>query len=313
MMGGKSMQRATYQVGSPAVGGNLVETDLLAESFIEVLRNQSIVARLGARFLTGLIGNVDIPRRSSATQTYWVGESVAVTESEATFDKVSLRPKTLGALSRMSRLALMQTTPAIEMLTRFDMAQQMALGMDLAALSGSGTGGVPTGITNQAGVGSVVGGTNGAPISFDYLIQMYSQINVANAPQDALSFAFNAKVRGYLATIKATTGQYLWNPNGNMGESFTKDIQGYDYAMSNQLRYTLTKGTSTGVCSELIFGNWSELLIGEWGVMEVLVNPYENGAYEAGDVLIRALQTCDVQLRHGASFSVMSDATTPGF
>lgn len=307
-------QRAIYQVGTASQGGNLVETDLLAESFIEVLRNMAVVTQLGARFLSGLVGKVDIPRQNGVTGTYWVGESGALTEGEATFDKVSLAPKTIGALSKMSRLMLLQSTPAIEMLAREDMLAQIALGIDLAALSGSGSSNQPTGIVNQAGVGSVVGGTNGANLSFDHLIQLYSQPAIANAPLSSLAFAMNAKSKGYLATVKSTTGQYLWNPAGGGVTGGVGDtVQGYPYAVSNQLRSTLTKGTSSGNCSELIYGNWRELLIGEWGVMEILANPYDSTGFANGDVLLRAFQTIDIAVRHGASFATMSDALTPGF
>lgn len=307
-------QRATYSTGVAVQGGNLVETALLAEDFISVLRNISVVMRLGARMLTGLVGNVDIPRQTGVTQTYWVGESGALTQSEATFEKVTLRPKTLGALSKMSRLMLLQSSPAIEMLARMDMLAQMALGIDLAAISGSGAAGQPTGIVNQAGVASVVGGTNGANVTFDNLIQLYTAPAVANAPFSSPAFTFNARTKGYLATLKSTTGQYLWTPNGTggVGSAVDDTVQGYDYLVSNQLRGNLTKGTGTQL-NELVFGDWSELLIGEWGVTEVTVNPFGQTDFANGDVAIRAFQTLDVAVRHGQSFAVMSDAITPGF
>lgn len=305
--------RAPYAVGAAATGGALVATNLLAGSFIEVLRNAGVIGRLGATFLTGLVGNVDIPRRTAASQIYWVGESAAVTESEATFDKVSLSPKTAGALSKMSRKTLLQTSPDIEQLTRNDLVAVMALGLDLAAISGSGAGNQPTGIVNQAGVGSVVGGANGANVTFDNIIQLAAAPDVANAPQQNLAFALNAKTVGYLSTLKSTTGQYLWNPGGGIAGGPADTLRGSPYAKSNQLRANLTKGTSAGICSELVYGNWAELLIGEWGVLEVMANPYDSVGFANGDLLIRALQSCDIGVRHGPSFSVMSDALTPGF
>ncbi|RCS59723.1 phage major capsid protein [Parvibium lacunae] len=307
--------RAPYLVGTAAQGGNLVQTQLLSDSFIEVLRSVSVTGQLGARYLTGLVGNVDIPRQNSVTQTYWVGESGGLTEAEATFDKVSLRPKTVGGLSKVSRLMLLQATPAIEMLIRQDMMAQLSLALDLASISGSGTSSQPTGIVNSAGVGSVIGGTNGANITFDHLIQLYSAPKIANAPMASLGFAFNTKVSGYLSTIKSSTGQYLWSQDGGVSGAMPTTVKGYAYAESNQLRYNLTKGTSSGICSELVFGNWQELLIGEWGAMEIAVNPYGsvNDTFANGDVVLRVLQTIDVGVRHAASFAVMSDALTPGF
>lgn len=308
-----AQQRAIYQVGTAGQGGNLVETSLLADSFIEVLRNSSVTAQLGATFLPGLIGNVDIPRQISATGTYWVGESGALTEAEATFDKVSLRPKTIGALSKVSRLMLLQGTPAIEMLARRDLLAVGALAIDLAALSGSGASNQPTGIVNQSGVASVVGGTNGANLTFDHIIQMQYATKAANASQAATGYALNSRAIGYLATQKATTGQYLWDPQGGLTNGSPDRLKGRPYAESQQLRNTLTKGTAAGTCSELIYGNWQELLIGEWGITEIAVNPYDSTGFANGDVILRMFQTIDIGVRHGASFAVMSDALTPGF
>lgn len=306
-------QRAIYQVGTAAQGGNLVGTELLAADFIEVLRNRTVTGQLGARFLTGLTENVDLPRQNSQTTTYWVGESTALTESEATFDKVSLRPHVVGALSKMSRLTLQQTTPAIEQLVREDLLLVEALAVDAAALYGTGSSSQPTGITNTSGIASVVGGTNGALATFDMMVQLYAAPLVANAPQANLAYAINAKTKGYLATLKSTTGQYLWNPTQSIAGGIPNDLVGYNYAVSNQLPFNLTKGTATAVCSMAIFGNWQELLIGEWGVTEIMVNPYDSTGFANGDVVIRVFQTVDVGLRHPASFSAISDMLTTGF
>lgn len=314
MGGGKNMQtRAPYLVGTAAQGGNIVQTQLLSDQFIEVLRNQLVTALLGARYLTGLTGNIDIPRQISQTAGYWVAESGAPTEAEATFDKVSLRPKTVGALSKMSRLMLLQATPAIEMIAREDLMKIMALAIDVAALSGSGASNQPTGIVNQSGVGAVVGGTNGANLTFDHIIQLQYATKFANAPQGSTGYALNSKAVGYLSTQKASTGQYLWDPQGGLTNSSPDRLKGRSYAESQQLRSTLTKGSSSGICSELIYGNWQELLIAEWGVTEIMVNPYDSTGFTTGDVLIRAFQTLDIGVRHGASFATMSDALTPGF
>jgi HK97 family phage major capsid protein len=145
------------------------------------------------------------------------------------------------------------------------------------------------------------------------MIQLKYAVKVANAPQSALGYALNSKTVGYLATQKASTGQYLWDPQGGLKNVTPDTLKGSPYAESQQLRATLTKGTSSGICSEAIYGNWQELLIAEWGITEILVNPYDSTGFTTGDVLIRALQTMDIGVRHGASFSVMSDGLTPGF
>lgn len=310
--------RAPYSTGAIGTGGAMVATNLLASSFIDILRNKTQVLNLGATLLSGLIGNVEVPRRTATTPAYWVAEGAAITEGEGTFDQLSLTPKTVGALSQYSRNMLMQSTPDIEMLIRSDLAAVLGLGIDLAAINGTGPGNnQPTGIMGTAGIGSVSGGANGAQVTLDNLIDLATAVASANADTGAQAYMTNAKVLGWLSKAKATTGQYLWErdengpnyaPVGGAGENLS--ILGKRLAITNQVPSNLTKGTSAGVCSAVIFGNWNDLIIGEWGILEILPNPYASAAYNSGAVLIRAMQTIDIGVRHAGSFAVMSDALT---
>jgi HK97 family phage major capsid protein len=302
--------RATYNTGTAGQGGNLVATDLLAGSFIDMLRNRMVILSLGARMLSGLVGNVAIPRQATGATTYWVAEGVDITQSEGTFDQVTLTPKTLGTLSMMTRQMLQQGTPDIEALARADMATAIALGIDLAAISGSGSSGQPRGVVNTVGIGAVVGGTNGAAVTIDHLIDLETAVATNNADVGSLGYATNAKVVGALKKLKSTTGEYLWSNavNGNRGPT-PGDINGYGVARTNQITSTGTKGSSSGVCSTVLFGNWSDLMIGEWGVLEVLANPFGTG-YAAGSVAVRGMQTVDVAVRNAKSFAAMTDALT---
>ncbi|UNC12865.1 phage major capsid protein [Acidiphilium multivorum] len=307
----RAASATAYAATAGATGGsNLVATNLLAGSFIEVLRNKARVMQLGARHLTGLVGNVDIPRQDSASTAYWVGEGADITESEGVFDKISLTPRTIGTLSQITRQMMMQSTPDIEMLVREDLTAVMALGVDLAAISGTGANGQPTGILNQAGVGSVALGTNGGAPTFDALIQLETQLAQANAPEDNLAYLTNAHVVGELKLLKDTTGRYLWTQytaNGMPRAGAPGEINGYPVARSNQIPSNLTKGTGTNL-SAILFGNWSELIIGEWGVLEIVPNPY-GSTYNSGGIQIRAMQSIDIAVRHAVSFAVITDAT----
>lgn len=294
---------------SPTSGGsNLVATNLLTGSFIDLLRNKARVLGLGGQILSGLVGNVDIPRQKAAGQVYWVGENQTLTQTGAQFDKVSLSPKHIGALSVISRNMLQQTTPDVEMLARADLLATIALGIDAAALYGSGSGYQPLGVANQAGIGSVVGGTNGAAITLDNLIDLETSVASQNADADNMAYLTNARVVGALKKLKSSTGQYLWT-NSPIGQRSATpgEINGYSVARTNQARSALTKGTGTNL-SEIFFGDWSQLLVGEWGVIEILPNPYAAGVYEAGGIELRVLQTVDIGVRHAQSFAVMSDA-----
>lgn len=305
-----TMQRDTtpgYFVGQPTQGGNLVATDLRSGSFIDLLRAKAMVTRMGATVISGLVGNVEIPRQTGASTTYWLAEKGDPTESNATFDKVSLKPKTIGALSSVSRNLLLQSSMNVEAFVRNELAVSLALGIDLAALCGTGTNNQPTGIANMSGICTVEGGTNGGSLTFDKLIDMETQVATANADVTNMYYLCNAATIGFLKKIKNTSGDYIWKPiTEAVRNGFPGEVNGYAVGRSNQVRSGLEKGNSNN-CHEIYFGNWADLLIGEWGFLEIDVNRYGD-AWKSGGVEIRALQTIDIAVRHPKSFCLFSDA-----
>ena len=308
--------RAAYAVGATSTGGANVATDLLAASFIDVLRNNAMIMQMGPTLLSGLQGNVAIPRQISATTTYWVTEASAITQAEATFDQVTMTPKQLGARSQYSRLMLQQSTPDIETIVRNDLARVMALGMDSAAINGSGASGQPRGILNTSSIGSVAMGTNGAALvnaatsgvtGLDQIFLLERAVDVANALTGNIYYLTNAKVIAALKQLKSAQADYIWTTdrfNGTLGTA--GNLNGSPCARSNQVPSNLVKGTSGAVCSALLFGDFSQLVVGLWGGLEILPNPYGSG-YTAGSVDIRAMQTCDIAVRHPESFAAITD------
>lgn len=307
------MRDAGYYVGTPTQGGNLVKTDLLTGSFVDILRNKAAVMQLGATFLPGLVGKVEIPRQSGVSATQWIQETGTVTGSNATFDKVALDMKTIAAKSFVSRNMLRQVTMSVENFVRNELATSIALAIDLAALSGSGSSSEPKGLASQTGILTVEGGTNGAAITFDHLIDMETKVADANADGTSMAYLANAVTIGALKKIKDANNNYIWKPIvGASRNAIPGEVNGYPVARSNQARKNLTKGTSSGVCSEIFFGNWADLLIGEWGVLEILPNPYSAAAYDNGGLEIRALQSVDIAVRHPESFCRMADVLVNG-
>lgn len=296
-----------YVVGEATQGGNLVATELRASSFIDLLRSKAIVTRLGATVISGLVGNLEIPRQTGASSTFWIAENGTPTASNATFDKVALKPKTIGALSPISRNLLLQSSMQVEAFVRNELAKSLALGIDLAALSGTGTNNQPTGIANMTGICTVEGGTNGGSVTFDKLIDMETQVATANADAENMYYLCNAATIGFLKKIKNTSGDYIWkSPADAVRNGFPGEVNGYGVARSNQVRGNLEKGTSK-TCQEIFFGNWSDLLIGEWGFLEIDVNRYGD-QWKSGGVEVRALQSIDIAVRHPKSFCIFSDA-----
>lgn len=293
------------QVGDPIYGGYMVSEDLLAQSFIDMLRNRALVQRAGATMLTGLVGDVDIPKQSSGATAYWVGEGGAPTESTPQLGQVKLRPRTCGGYTDVTRRLLKQASIDMEIFVRTELAAVIALAIDYAALHGSGSANQPLGLQYVSGIGSVVGGTNGAAPDWSDIVSLETEVAQDNADVGRLAYMTNAKVRGKLkATMRtATYGDIpIWNDMAG-----NTPLNGYACWVTNQVRSDLTKGSSD-VCSALFFGNWADLLIGMWGGLDVLVDPYTNST--SGTVRVVAMQDVDVQVRHAESFAAMLDALT---
>lgn len=297
------MNKRDMTVGSASAGGNTVATDILAASFIDILRNRSEVLNLGATTLTGLVGNVAIPRQTGSANAYWVSEGGAATESALAFDQVTMTPKSITGYVDISRKLMLQSSLDIEGLVRADLAAQLATAIDLAAINGSGSSPEPRGILNTSGIGSVIGGTNGAAPTWEHIVDLESAVAIANADTGSLGYMTNAKVRGkLLKTEKASsTGQFVWADGAN-------PLRGYRAAVSNQVPSNLTKGTASEVCSAIIFGNFADLLIGLWGGLDMMVDPYTLG--KEGATRVIAYQDIDIAIRHPESFAVMEDALT---
>lgn len=288
-------------VGTATAGGNTVATDLLSGSFIEMMRNRMATVGLGATMMNDLVGNIAIPRQTGGATSYWVAESGAVTESQAAFDQVTMSPKTVGSMSDISRKMLLQSSLDVEAFVRNDLATSLALAIDSAAINGSGASNQPTGVLNTAGIGNVVGGTNGAAPDWADIVDLESKVAAENADLGSLGYLTNAKVRGkLLQTEKASgTAQYVWSDSNT--------LRGYNAAVSNQVPSNLTKGTSSA-CSAIVYGNWSDLIIGTWGGIDINVDTSTGSS--SGTVRVVALQDVDVAVRHAESFAAMKDATT---
>lgn len=290
-------------VGTNTAGGHTVATELLAQSFIDLLRNSMVVRSAGATILSGLVGNIAIPRQTGGATAYWVAENGAPTESQQAFDQVTLSPKTVGAFTDISRRLLMQSSMDVEGFVRSDLATVLALAIDLAALHGSGSSNQPTGVAATSGIGSVAGGTNGLAPAWSHLVSLETEVAIDNADVNRLAYITNAKVRGKLKQVEkaSNTGLFLWADGA-------QPVNGYPAYISNQVSSTLTKGSSSGVCSAIFFGNWADLIIGLWGGLDILVDPYTGST--AGTVRVVALQDVDIAVRHAESFAAMLDALT---
>ena len=289
--------------GTGSLGGAGIETSV--DELIEILRNEAVVIQMGARVLSGLSGNVLFPRQITANTWTWEGEnpSTAKAPTAATLDSFTLSPKTGMGNAPYSKQFLAQSAFGVEQFIREDLAQTAALGIDVAAINGSGASNQPTGVMNISGVETEVMGTNGANLAWSNIVSYETKQATNNAARGRLAFLTTPGVRGKLKTTLKNTvsgSDYIWGATGQ--------LNGYDSYATNQVPSNLTKGTSTTICHGVIFGNWQELIVATWGdALDITVDPY----YYADQGMIRVITMAmvDINARHPKSFVVTKDVT----
>ena len=284
-------------------GGDLVQTDV--GTVIDLLRNRMVCQRAGATIMPGLTDSISFPRQITANTFTWTGEnpSTPATPTKLTFDVVTLSPKQAQAVNAFSRRLLVQSSVDIESFVRSDLATIAAIGLDLAGLAGLGSSNQPTGITHTSGVNSVVTAAdagNGGKLAYADILSFISQVEVGNADLGALSFVFTPEIKADLkstAKIGSTYPIFLMDDQG--------EVEGYPTFITNQLPKTLTKGSANN-CHAAIFGNFNDLVIGEFGgALDILVDPFTYSSQ--GMIATNVFLLADIAVRHAASFSVALD------
>ena len=274
--------RRDLTAGLPSAGGNLVADELLSGSFIDLLRNRLALAGAGVTMLTGLQGNISIPRQSSASTAYWVGENVAPTESQQAVDQVNMTPKTVGAYVDYSRRLLLQSSIDVEGMVRNDLTRVIALELDRAGMYGTGSSNQPLGLINTTGIGSQA--FTGSYGTFDEYIGMETDVATANADAGSMRYIVNAAARG---ALKSTAKSAAAVAAGFVFEN--GEINGYPAIVSNQLQN-----------NDALFGDFSMMIMGMWSGLDLTVDPYAGAT--AGTVRIIALQDVDFAVKQPGAF-----------
>lgn len=283
------IQRRDLTVGSATGGGNMVATDLRPQDFIELLRARTLISQLGARSLTGLVGNADITKQTGAGTAYWLAnEATAITESNQTVGLLQLRPKVLGAYTEISRLLLQQSTPDADMFVMDDLTKVIAIAKDAAAINTGGSG-APVGILGTSGIGAVTGTTLGLA----GILEFQTDVATANALSTDCAYLTTPLVAALLAQRQRFSGTDtpLWE-----GNILDGNVIGFRGASTTQMP-----------AATMIFGDFSQVIFAEWGAVEIAANPYAN--FAAGITGIRAFYTCDVGVRTAGAFSAASSIT----
>lgn len=268
----------------------LFSDDYRGGEFIDVLRNSSSVMQAGARILTGLSGDVVIPKKATAASAGWIStEGGNVAESEMTTSSVTMVPRHLGAHTDITRQLRQQSSLSVEALVRDDLTSAIALQMDLGALQGSGASGQPTGIKNVSGINTVDFGTSPVLVpSFAKVVDMETAVAEDNALLGNLAYILPAAMYGGLKTTEkaSNTAQFVVEPGGT--------INGYRAIVSNQC-----------TAGDMFFGNFDDLLIGMWSGVDLTVD--QSALALSGGIRLIAIQTMDVAVRHAVSFCLGND------
>jgi HK97 family phage major capsid protein len=293
-------------VGTNASGGFFAPSVQLADEFVEALRARMVLPGLGMRIMSGLNTKIQIPKISAGAAAAFVAESGDVADQTQTTAQITMVGRTLGARTDVSRLLLLESDPSIEQIVRDDLLAAVANKIEDVAIEG-GASNEPTGITQTSGIGSVAIGTNGGAPTWAAVTNLVKEVEIDNAAinGDTLGFLTNPKVKSKMAnTVRvASTDSHMI-----LNDPYTS-LYGYDIGITTNVPSDLTKGSTSGSCSALIFGDFSQLMMGVFGGgPDVLIDPYTNSA--SGSVRIVVHQEIDIAVRHAQSFAACLDLTT---
>lgn len=265
--------------GYTDTGENLVPTHLRPESFIEVLRKKSILLDY-ATVMSDLMGNVDIPRQTTQASASWIAEDADAPQEEADFDAINLTPKTISARMVSTRKLVKHGGIGVENFIRRELASAIARGLDFGGYYADGTSNAPTGIKESSP--NTVDFTAVLP-TFAEIVDLESQVAADDADVDSMIYIMGAAMRGHLKTTPKVSGQdsFIWE-QGNT-------VNGYKAQVSNQV-----------AAGDVFFGNFADILVAQWGGIEILVDPYTRAAKQGLQIV--AMMDADFGIRHPESF-----------
>ena len=281
--------RADLQATVDAAGGYTVGTD--TTGFIPTLQNTMATMRAGATMLTGLVGDVSIPRLATDSVATWRSEGGVATQSDPTLDAVTLTPHRLTSWTKYSMQLLRQGTPSVTKIVNDTLYYSIANALETAAFEGDGTSNVPVGILNATNVNDAEHGSNTTVASWKNIVNMESMVAVDNALAAKMAYIMKATAAARLKTTARDTvgGGYIWE-----GSLAGAPVNGYPAYITN----VFSDDT-------VLFGNWADLMYGQWGGLDLLVNPYSLDTYAQIRVVIAGY--FDIALRHGQSFARIDD------
>ena len=275
-------------------GHNVIATNLLAGSFIEALRDALVLTGAGMQTISGLVGDIAIPKGGKVTAAWITQENGDATKTTPTLGQISATPHTVGAYVDITRKLLLQASIDVQGFVTRELVYAIAYALEAAGFNGSGSSGQPTGLVSQ--ITQTVSFTAGAP-TLAKLLEMVATIDEANGNLGPQSFVGKPSIWALLgSTIDwtavtasdanvggVTSGKYLL-------DTVTNTCQGYKFVKSN-----------IAPAKTLLFGDFSQLLLCLWSGTDILVDQY-SGATK-GALRVVALQDADFIVRQPAAFA----------
>ncbi|MEZ5933118.1 MAG: phage major capsid protein [Alphaproteobacteria bacterium] len=292
------MQRAAEEtrVVTSSGAASLIANDHLAGEVIDLLRAQLVIRQVGARFLTGLRGDVEIPRLATGAAPSYIAEEDQFGESTPTTNEVTMTPHFVGEIVSMSWKMLLQSSPAIETLIRDDLTAAMARAIDGAVINGATASDEPQGLVGNSGITTVAGSD---PLVWSDILLFRETVELANATPTG--WLANPRLRRLLRGTEKALASAVATDAARSEPIMTtpSQLDGLPFAASTLVPDTLNTNTET----VLILGDFGDLLVGSWSDIEIMANPYRDADFTRGRISLRATAAMDSVLRRNASFA----------
>jgi HK97 family phage major capsid protein/HK97 family phage prohead protease len=292
---------ATGGSGAEVVFDDFVPTEHRGDMFIEALRARQVLGNLGTTYLSGLTGRIKMPKLATGANAAFVEELADVADGAGTDGGVTLQPRTMGAFVEMSRLLVMESVPAIEQIIRNDLLASAADRTEFYAINGSGSSGQPTGILNTSGINNldISSGTDVDSLTWADIIALVKLVEEDNGivNSTAAGFLSHPAVKAKLAS----TAKVSSTDSVQILDAPWTELYGQPIEFTSNVPTTLDPGDGGNDASALVYGDFSQLMIAQFGAPSILIDPYSNS--KSGTIRMVLHAELDVGVRNAVSFA----------
>ncbi|MGA7203385.1 MAG: phage major capsid protein, partial [Specibacter sp.] len=265
--------------GEAGKGGALVANELRLDEFVDILRNKTVLAKMGMRMLGGLVGDLDLPKKISGSNFTWLGEGQDASLSDFDLTTLPMSPKTIAGGIPVTRKLRKQASRSVESLIIDDLVEGLGVAIDLGGLRGTGLGNQLLGLLNQ---GLPLVEFDGPGLTYGKAVDMRTKVASFNAATGALGYLTSVTQAGLAQQTErfANTGRTIWEDG---------KVNGYRAEDTNQMPD-----------DQWLFGDFSQMVMGLWGVLDLKIDTSTLAASDG--LVIRVFQDVDATVRGKSSF-----------